>query len=75
MTKRNYFQSLVIFLAAGYFIKHVFNLNWFETLLLLLLTIICVIHTMDVRDDFERKKEKRKYDNRRRERSRERFSN
>lgn len=64
MTKRNYFQSLVIFLAAGYFVRQIFNLNWFETVLLLLLVIVCVVHTMDVRDDFEQKKAKRKCDNR-----------
>lgn len=64
MTKRNYFQSLVIFLAAGYFVKQLFDINWFETVLLLLLTIVCVIHTMDVRDDFEEKKAKRKRDTR-----------
>lgn len=63
MTKRNYVQSLVIFLAAGYFVKQVFNLHWFEAFLLLLLTIVCVIHTMDVRDDIERKKEKRRNGN------------
>lgn len=64
MTKRNYFQSLVIFLAAGYFLKHVFNLHWLEVILLMLLMIVCVFHTMDIRDDFERKKEKRRHGNR-----------
>lgn len=55
MTKRHYFQSLVIFFAAGYFVKTVLDIHWFETFLLLLLMIVCVLHTMDVRDDISSK--------------------
>lgn len=55
MTKRHYFQSAVIFLAAGYFVDQTLHLHWFETLLLMLIMIVCVFHTMDVRDDITKK--------------------
>jgi Ca2+/Na+ antiporter len=66
MTKRNYFQSAVIFLAALYFVKVDLKLDWIDAILLILLAIICVLHTMDVRDDWElkkRRKEKQKKEN------------
>jgi Flp pilus assembly protein TadB len=56
MTKRHYFQSLVIFLASTYFVWTVLDLSWIEALLLVLLAIICVMHTVDVMTDIERKR-------------------
>jgi hypothetical protein len=66
MTKRNYVQSLIIFLAVLYFVKVDLKLGWIDAILLILLSIICVLHTMDIRDDWELKRrlrEKRKREN------------
>lgn len=56
MTKRNYFQSLVIFIATGFFVHTVFKIDYWETFILLLLVIVCVFHTMDVRDDIRKRR-------------------
>lgn len=60
MTKRHYLTSVAIFLAAAFFVKNVLELHWFETVMLMLLIIVCVIHTMDVRDDMLEKAAKKK---------------
>ena len=59
MTKRHYFQSLVILFATAYFLHKTFGLHWLETILLMLLMIVAVIHTMDIRDDWENRRLKR----------------
>lgn len=59
MTKRHYVQSLVILFATGYFLHKTLGLHWLETILLMLLMIVAVIHTMDVRDDWELRRLKR----------------
>lgn len=56
MTKRHYFQSLIIFLASVYFLKTVLEIEWVEAILLILLAIICVVHTIDLMIDWDRRK-------------------
>lgn len=64
MTKRHYFQSLMIFVATTYFLKNVLEIHWVEAVMLVLLAIVCVVHTDDVLEDLRKKRiEKRLRDN------------
>jgi hypothetical protein len=69
VTKRNYFQSAIILLVSLWLVHYLLKLDWVESVLLILLAIICVIHTMDIRDDIRKKlwekrqREKRLRDN------------
>lgn len=59
MTKRHYFQSLIIFIATTFLIRTVLELSWIEAVLLVLLAIICVLHTMDIMTDIEHRRVQR----------------
>lgn len=60
MTKRHYFTSVVIFIATTYFLKTVLEILWPEAIMLVLLAIVCVIHTDDVLEDLRRKRIEKK---------------
>jgi hypothetical protein len=62
VTKRHYFTSFCIFLAALFYVKTVLELHWWEALGLVMLAIVCVVHSIDVVRDIERRKMgKRRY--------------
>ena len=60
MTKRHYFTSLLILLIAIYVVKTIFQLHWPEALIVVLLAIVCVVHTNDMMDDIRSKKLERR---------------
>jgi uncharacterized membrane protein len=64
VTKRNYFQSAVIFAAALWFLKTDLRMDWIDALVLILLAIVCVLHTIDIREDWEVRKMKREKERR-----------
>lgn len=55
MTKRHYFQSALILVIAFYLVKTIFKLQYSESVIVISLAIICVLHTMDVRDDITKR--------------------
>lgn len=60
MTKRHYFTSVGIFIAATFFIKHTFDLLWPEAIMTVVLAIVCVLHTFDVMRDIDQRRTKRR---------------
>lgn len=62
MTKRHYLTSFGIFIAATFFIKHTFDLLWSEAVMTIILAIVCVIHSIDVMRDIDRRKKEKHRD-------------
>jgi hypothetical protein len=56
VTKRHYFTSFVILLAALFYVKTVLELHWWEAFGLVVLAVVCVVHTIDVMRDIERRR-------------------
>jgi hypothetical protein len=56
VTKRHYLTSFVILLAALFYVKTVLELHWWEAFGLVVLAVVCVVHTIDVMRDIERRR-------------------
>ena len=55
MTGLDWFRSLIIFGVAVYTVMEALELHVFEATILCFLVIVCVFHTMDVRDHIIKK--------------------
>jgi hypothetical protein len=56
----DYFRSVVIFLAATWFVNDALGVDLLRSVILVLLMAVCVFHTMDIRDDIMKKVAKKR---------------
>lgn len=55
MTTWDYFRSAVIFMVAVFLINRLFELDFFECITLVSLMMVCIFHTIDVREHIYQK--------------------
>jgi uncharacterized membrane protein len=59
VTKRHYLQSAGIFILSTFYVRSVLELHWVEAIGLVILAIVCVVHSIDVMSDIEKRKVKK----------------
>lgn len=61
MTALDWVRSIVIFVAAVFILNNFFiSLTVWESIVLTIFTAVCIVHTMDVRDDLIRRAAERR---------------